>query len=143
MFVLIMIALAILVQGVPIWFAALAKPIGPKPYRWGTYVAFITGIVALSMSLTFHGFGRNNVSGIIFIAAMLILAMATTVGLLRRQKYGVIAFIGTYLLLAVATPLLNAIRKQPPTPATGQELPFLIFIIITAVYLFKRWKFMS
>ena len=124
MFVLIVIALAIVVQGAPIWFAARAKPIGPKPYRWGTYVAFITGIVALAMSLTaFNGNGRNNVSGTTFLAAMMILATATTVGLLRRQKFGVIAFIGTYLLLEVATPLLNAIRKQPPTPATGQEIP--------------------
>ena len=92
--------------------------------------------------IVFSGAPQSNVGGFVFALLMVVLGIATTVGLLRRKRFGVIAFLGTYVLLLISSPLLDAIRNHPPSKPTGQEPLLLIFTIVTAIYLFKRWPLM-
>ena len=64
--------------------------------------------------------------------------LACAIGLLKRRRYGVIAFLVAYVPFG----LINASGKHTLVEQQQSGLLF-IYIIITAIYLFKRWKLMG
>jgi hypothetical protein len=134
--------MVLVVQVIPIWISVKAKPIGEKPYRWGTYVGIITGFVGASFVLTLWSasdiYGRE--SGVALCAS----AILCSVGILRRRKYGVIMFVTTYLLLMMSVPFMTAMRHESVSPQQqGQDLPVLVFLGLTIGYFVKRWRLMG
>jgi uncharacterized membrane protein YeaQ/YmgE (transglycosylase-associated protein family) len=136
------VGIILVVQVIPIWISMRAKPLIYRPYRWGTYVGIITGIIgAYWASMLFSAsdiYGRET--GI----ALCCSAVLCSVGILRRRKYGVIMFVTTYLLLIMAVPFMRAMRNEPLTPEQqGQSFPTLVFLGLTLGYFVKRWPLMG
>jgi hypothetical protein len=52
-------------------------------------------------------------------------------------------FYVTYVSLFLVGPFLDTVRDQPVEPQKqGQGLPVLIFVVLTGIYLKKRWSLM-
>ena len=128
-------------QGGLIWISVKAKPLGDKPYRWGTYVALISGLAGLSFLLITATSG--DVYGKACGAVVGTAGALCCIGLLRRRKLGVVMFYVTYVSLFLVGPFLDTVRDQPVEPQKqGQGLPVLIFVVLTGIYLKKRWSLM-
>jgi hypothetical protein len=141
-FYVFMGVMVLVVQVIPIWISAKAKPIGYKSYRWGTYVGIMTGFVALPfVSLIWSA---SDIYGREVGVALSASAILSSVGILRRRKYGVIMFVVTYLLVMISIPFMTAMRNRPDSPQQqGQDLPVLIFLGLTFGYFVKRWRLMD
>ncbi|HLX00318.1 MAG TPA: hypothetical protein VKR82_16885 [Candidatus Acidoferrales bacterium] len=129
-------------QGLMIWISVKAKPLGDKPYRWGTYTAITTGLVGFSFLLiTFSSVDPYGKAG---GAVLGISAILSCIGLLRRHKFGVVMFYITYISLIVGGPVFEAVRNQAASAQKeGQVGLALVFLVLTAIYLKKRWALMG
>src|SRR6266446_979592 len=80
-----------------IWFSVNAKPLGGRPYRWGTYVGIMNGLFALSMPLMVlrEKTMASLVGGILFASAF----AAVSVGLLYRRRFGVVGYLGLSVII--------------------------------------------
>jgi hypothetical protein len=141
MFYAFMAGMVLMVQVIPIWISVKAKPIGGKPYRWGTYVGIITGFVGASFVLAL--WSASDIYGREVGVALCASAILCSVGILRRRKYGVIMFGTTYVLLIIAAPFMTAMRHQSvSSQQQGQVFPVLVFLGLTIGYFVKRWRLM-
>ncbi len=148
LFGVLVLGMILIVQGIPIWISVNAKPLGDRPYRWGTYVGIITALVGIILLLTSNrlipAFLDGNVIGPSLIVCLLVCAALCSIGILRRRKFGVVMFVITYLALIMVGPFLDAMRNQPATPRQqGQSFPVLVFLVITTIYFKKRWRLMT
>jgi hypothetical protein len=134
----------IVIQGPMIWFSAKAKPLGDKPYRWGTYLAFTTALVAIVLALSIPSVVSNgNIFGAVLLSCLSAFAVITVIGLFRRRKFGVIAFILTDLLLFLFEPLMATHYNRPVSVQPAGTFLFAIIVLIcTTIYFKKRWRFM-
>jgi hypothetical protein len=133
----------VLFQGILIWFSVKAKPIGNKPYRWGTYNGIIAGLVAIPILLiTFSS--DSDVYGRTVGAFIGTSAALCCVGLLRRRKFGVVMFFITYVSLFMGGAFVDALRGYSvTTQQQTQAGPMLIWVVLTGIYLIKRWALMG
>ena len=142
--------LALLFQGAAIWVSVRAKPIGDRPYRWGTYVAILTGMMGLMffVSTLFvpTQYSTSDISEQALAAMIGMLSVLTAFGLLRRLRFGIVMFVAACVLMIIAFPIGEVISKQPFT-AQGQAgwvitiLPAPIMLATTG-YFKKRWRLM-
>jgi hypothetical protein len=129
-------------QGLLIWISVKAKPIGDKPYRWGTYTAITTGLVGFSfLWFTFSsGDAYRKAGG----AVLGISAVLSCIGLLRRRRFGVVMFYIAYTFFIVGGPVFETVRNQAASSQeVGQVGLTLVFLVLTASYLNKRWALMG
>lgn len=131
--------------GIPIWFSRKAKPIGDKPFRWGTYVGILMGLLAAYFSTVIVS--AYDIYGKEVGIALCISALIASVGILRRRRYGVILYVVTNLLVLMASPFMSAMRNEPFTPTTpeqeSQTAPSLVFLGFSIAYFVKRWRLMG
>ena len=117
------LVLVIVIQVIPIWLSVKAKPIGDKPYRWGTYVGIIFGLCgAYFVSLTFVApdiYGKEV--GAVVGPCMIV----GSFGILRRKRFGIVMFVISYLLIMLVIPFLDTSRHQP-VPSSNSNRPFPI-----------------
>lgn len=136
------IEVTLALQGLLIWISVKAKPIGDKPYRWGTYAAVSTGLVGFSLLLLAFSSGDSyaKASG----AVLGVSAIWSCIGLLCRRKFGVVMFYITYISLIVGGPVFEAVQNQAANlQKEGQVGATLVFVVLTAFYLKKRWASMG
>jgi hypothetical protein len=146
---------------VSLWIALKAKPLGPMPYHWGTWVGMQTAgqtVLFVIWCVT----ARLGAS-LVLTAALYILALMSAIascGILRRRAFGVVALVCTYLLWILSVPFVESVpgkpylivvREAPLTSFVSRiSLPTVIGILFTAVYVactviyFNiRWPFMK
>ena len=130
-------------QGLLIWFSVKAKPIGNKPYRWGIYNGIIAGLVAILFLLIIFSYD-SDLYGRTIGAVIGTSAALCCVGLLRRRKFGVVMFFITYVSLIMAGAFVDALRGHSiTTQQQAQVGPMLVWIVLTGIYLIKRWPLMG
>jgi hypothetical protein len=133
-------AVALIVMfGGPIWFSLKARPLGPLPYRWGTFV----GIWSLLISFGLLGTILNNRknSELPIFAVIPVLGMAGAIGILRRKRWGVVSFLVSQAVLILLGVLFQdsdeavkpALRALGPVSGIG----------INLWYFGRRWRLLS
>jgi hypothetical protein len=136
-FYLMLAAVFIVVWVLPIWYSIKAKPLGPKRYRWGTYVGILTALCTLPIALLgWKVLVNGRPFYIILFLVLVICGLLTSFGILRRRRFGVLLFPLFYLLVIVAG------SNQSPGSA-GNALGIIVFVVVSSIYFGKRWKFMT
>ena len=134
---LMMAAVVCFVWGVPIWLTIKAKPIGDRPYRWGTFIGVMTGMCTLPiMLLGWRVFASDKAGNITAFTITVGCGLLACSGILRRQKFGPVFFPFFYLLLM-------ALGNKPSPTQGASALATLIMVGLTCVYFSKRWRFMN
>jgi hypothetical protein len=152
--------LQLVFSAVALWIALKAKPLGPMPYRWGTWVGMQIAEESVLLAISTARLGAS----LVLTAALYILAVMSAIascGILRRRRFGVVAFVCTYLLLIPIAPFVDsvpgqpfqviAVREAPLTSFVSRiSLPTVFVVLLPAVYVactviyFKiRWPFMK
>jgi hypothetical protein len=125
---------------VPIWIAIGAKPLGPFPYRWGTYNGIEIALTAAALlAFAVSAWRGNAVAGGSILVSMGILGALGAVGTLRRKRWGAMVTIVMLALLAVV-PFFNVFNYTPQTQQPWQAIPILIVLVVNVFYFKKRWK---
>ena len=137
------IVLTICVSIPIIWFSAKAKPIGipthQKPYRWGTFIALMTGMLSLGFFTQIIEEKQGDIFQVISITCLALLSATTCVLLLCRKKPALLSFFVTYSLLFITAVIVSAAAGRRLTPQQIQrDGPLLIFFLFSGYYLWKR-----
>ena len=138
--------------------ALKAKPIGPMPYRWGTWVGMVTAWQTVPLVI----WCVTARLGAVLTAALGIQALMSAIasfGILRRRRFGVVAFVCTELLLILILPFVDsvpgqphliAVREAPLTSFASISVPTvigvlseLVYVACTVIYFNIRWPFMK
>jgi hypothetical protein len=135
--------------------ALQAKPLGPMPYRWGTWVGM--GTAGQTVPLVIWCVTARL--GAVLTAALGIQALMSAIasfGILRRRRLGVVAFVCTELLLILILPFVDSVPGQPhliavrEAPLASISLPTVIgvlfpavYVACTVIYFNIRWPFMK
>jgi hypothetical protein len=136
-FYMMVAAAFIVVWVLPIWFSVKAKPIGTRPYRWGTYVGILSGLCTLPLALLgWKVFLTGNVLNMLIFCILVVCGLLACAGILRRRRFGPVMFPLFFLLVL-------AIGNSPSPSAAGNALGILILVGVTSVYFGKRWRFMT
>ena len=137
------LVLILLAVWIPLlWFSIKAKPLGNKPYRWGTYIGITTGLATLSFGLiAFPKVLNGNISGLLLVLLFTSLGGLCCWGILRRRRIGVILFVICYGLLILSPPYFASVDNLPER--TGIALPLLLYTLVTFIYFKRRWNLMD
>lgn len=132
------VALIVMVGG-PIWFSMKARPLGPLPYRWGTFV----GIWSLLFSFGLLGTILNNRrdSELPIFVIIPVLGMAGAIGVLRRKRWGVVSFLVSQAALVLLGVLLQD-SDEAVKPALRAFAP-MAGIGINLWYFGRRWRLLN
>ena len=145
-----LLIVAICVSVAIIWCSAKAKPIGSaphqKPYRWGTFVALITGMLSLSLFTQMIWVVKGdlfqpqvNIFQVIPIAGLALLGATTWGLLLFRQKPAVLSCFVTYgMMFVTAMSVIVAAGRRMNGQEMRRDGPLLIFFVFSGSYLWKR-----
>jgi hypothetical protein len=128
-----------------IWLSVRARPLGNKPYRWAKYIAITTGMAALVWGPSLIAAVKNvGLAGVILAVTLIAACVVCSFGLLRRRRYGVVMFHVAYILIWITHALLAGIYGTHPTlEQSSRSAMFLLYYLVTAVYLGKRWRWLA
>jgi hypothetical protein len=143
----IVTAFLFIAMGGSIWSAEDAQPLAGLSYKWGTYVALMSGAVSIAVPLNFLLLDLLSSSlalGLVTVILALIVAVpfaTASIGLLRRRRFGVVAFLvtGTLLQCLTAASTLGGGSKA----RLGILITLLVFVIPNYIYFAKRWSLMA
>lgn len=142
-FELALVALGLAIWVPLLWFSIKAKPLGNKPYRWGTYIGITTGLLALIGLLSVIPKKFNNLDIDMFLYLLFIVTAAiSSWGILRRRRVGVVMFVVSYTLLFILPTFLEVKYKRPMSSKNNQG-PLALYTIVTFVYFKRRWTLMG
>ena len=139
----LIIAFVLLFGGSTIWISLKAKPLGPKPYRWGTYVAISTGFGTIVFVLSaFPGVFYAVVPMILMSLALILAGCLTVYGLLARRRLGAIAFMVFMIFLTLIPNVYGSVNDKPSSLSPGEMFSALLHTVVTAIYFKRRWDYM-
>lgn len=140
-----LVAIVLAVFLAPIWIALKAKPLGRIPYRWATWLAvesfLLALLVAIRIAPTVTNRGIDTGSLLILLSALLCLLAA--VGLFRRMRAGVVFGIASEVFFILLDPLVSALYQTKSGRLPGSPIPILVLIIANVFYFKKRWGGMA
>jgi hypothetical protein len=119
----------------PVWISQKAKPLGPLPYKWGTFIGIQSGLLGIGLliaAIVDLGSPMQRDAALWelgLFTAIVGCALFGAVGACRRRRWGAVALIVFYLLSAVAAPSY--------IPA------WLALVIGNTIYFRKRWTMMG
>jgi hypothetical protein len=132
-----------------IWFSIRAKPLGTPPhqlpFRWGTFLALVNGLMGLGFTIeTFDLMRGGDLTTTLPVAILAGFSWVTCVLLFRRRRSAVAVFIFAYAFLAQG-PAVTAIAEGRPLTGreTWAEIPVLIFAALSGLYLWRRRKLLA
>jgi hypothetical protein len=129
----------------PILFALKAKPLGFLPYRWATYWAIESAIVAVLVPFLVIPIikARGLDAGVILFLLLIILCALAAIGLFYRMRAGAFLLITSEVYILLLPALVGALYNSPAPKTAGGTAPILILIIVNIFYFKKRWASMA
>lgn len=140
----LIVIFALIFLGVPIWVALRAKPLGIFRYRWATFWAIESAILAVASSLSVIPIikTRGLDLGATLFLVMVILCVLAAAGLSNRVKVGAIFLLASEVLILFLPALVGALYNSP-APASSNGLAIIVLIIVNVFYFRKRWSSMA
>ncbi len=124
--------------GAPIWFSVKARPLGPLPYRWGTFVGSCAILASIALLRTAVADMRDYGSPV--LAVLTAMHIAGTIGVLRRRRCGA----ASLLLSQAAIIVLNAFSLDSDgNPQNPMTFAPLLGVAINGWYFGRRWRLMD
>ena len=137
---------------VPIWVALKAEPLATFPYRWATYWAAesIVIAVAISWQVTPTVINRGIDAGLFLLLLLACLSLFAAVGLFARMKAGAVFLIASEVLIILLPFLMGTFYgyTKPHSPSQSFDeacyaLAALVLISVNVIYFKKRWSSMG
>jgi len=133
----------ILMIGIPIWIALKAKPLGVFPYRWATYWAIESAVIAITTAMSDMSTiaKRGFDAGAFLFLLMTVLCLLAAVGLLYRMRAGAVLLIASEIMIFLLPALIGALYNSPVNTQPNTA-PVIVLIIVNIFYFKKRWRSM-
>jgi hypothetical protein len=124
-----------------LWTAASAKPLGHFPYRWATWQAIESVLLAFLSGYLVVALASKSAFGSMLFAFAGLLSLFSALGLWRRRRAGAVYLVLSeicFLLMGLVTDIYH---KSPGSNASAaNNAVVLCFLIIDVSYFKKRWS---